>query len=239
MSRHMSAASGQEDQRRRTTDDRARASFGPFDPLSAISELQAQGIRAASDIAQRLTDLLDSAVSPPRADAPGPHANGRASIRDLRGAVGRLIDLYGDVFQRTFDAYADLLEERARMGPHLDGGATGVVQVEVTTNGGVRSGTSELWLGNGTDATTSGLRVMSTAFVGADGCVPAASVILSPSVVDSLAPGAAARVAVSVEIDPGVPPGYYHGYVLVPELPGEALPLRLLVRSTPPEDGAP
>ena len=30
--------------------------------------------------------------------------------------------------------------------------------------------------------------------------------------------------------DPGAVPGFYHGYVLVPELPGEALPVMLVVR---------
>jgi hypothetical protein len=238
----MTATSSQEEQRRRASDDRARASFGPFDPMSTISELQAQGIRTASEIARRLTDMLDSAMSPPHPDTPNANGNGdgngRARVGDLRGAVGRIIDLYGDVLQRTFDAYADLLEERARAGPHLDGGATGVVRVEITPDGGAHSGTGELWLGNDTDLPAGGLRLVPTALVSADGRIPAASVVLDPPVVESLAPGAAICVAVSVEVDPSVLPGYYHGYVLVPELPGEALPLTLLVRSTPGEEMA-
>ncbi len=234
----MTGASSQDEQRRH---DRARASFGPFDPLTTISELQAQGIRAASDIAHRLTDLLDPAVSPRHADAPHRDGNGRPGVGDLRGAVGRLIDLYGDVLQRTFDAYADLLEERARMGPHLDGGPAGTVRVEVTGSGGGgdRSGTGELWLANGTDATAGGVRLVSTDLVGADGRVAGACVVLEPAQVHSLAPGATTRVAVSIEVDAGTGPGHYHGYVLVPELPGEALPLTLLVRPPPEEDGAP
>jgi hypothetical protein len=235
----MTAASGQEEeQRRHARDDRARASFGPFDPLSTISELQAQGIRAAGDIARRLTDLLDSAVSPSHIETPGQDGNGRANVSDLRGAVSRLIDLYGDVLQRTFDAYADLLEERARMGPHLDGGAASAVRVEVTPNGRDHSGTGELWLGNGTHAITGGLRLVSTDLISADGFIPAACVMLDPSLVEALAPGAATRVAVSIKIAPGASPGFYHGYVLVPELPGEALPLTLLVRSAE-QEGAP
>jgi hypothetical protein len=223
---------------RETRDDRARASFGPFDPLTAISELQAQGIRAAGDVAQRIAGLLNSAVAPPRPEPRGTNGNGRASVGDLRGAVGRLTDLYSDVLQRTFDAYADLLEERARVGPHLDGGPEGTVRVEITPGGGDREGSGELWLGNATDVATGALRMVATDLVNADGCIPAASVVLDPAVLDPLAPGAAARIAVSITIGSGADAGFYHGYVLVPELPGEALPLTLLVHPPPDDEGS-
>jgi hypothetical protein len=235
----MTGTRSQEGQERRAGDDRARAAFGPFDPLTTISELQAQGIRAASDIAGRLIDLLDPAASPARAAAPARNGDGRASVGDLRGAAGRLVDIYGDVLQRTFDAYADLLEERARMGAHLDGGPNGTVQIEIVCTADNHSGTGELWLGNGTDATAGALRLLPTALVSANGCVPAAGMVFDPAVVDCLAPGATTRVTVSIEIEPGTPSGYYHGYVLVPELPGEALPLTLLVKPPPGQDNAP
>jgi hypothetical protein len=77
----MTGTRSQEGQERRAGDDRARAAFGPFDPLTTISELQAQGIRAASDIAGRLIDLLDPAASPARAAAPARNGDGRASGR--------------------------------------------------------------------------------------------------------------------------------------------------------------
>ena len=93
----MTDTSNEEENGRHARDDRARASFGPFDPLGTISELQAQGIRAASDIAHGLTNMLDAAVSPGRPQTAGPNGKGRANVGDLRGAVGRLIDLYGDV----------------------------------------------------------------------------------------------------------------------------------------------
>ncbi len=235
----MTDTSNEEENGRHARDDRARASFGPFDPLGTISELQAQGIRAASDIAHGLTNMLDAAVSTGRPQTAGPNGNGRANVGDLRGAVGRLIDLYGDVLGRTFDAYADLLEERARMGPHLDGGPAGAVQVTIAPGGERRSGAGELWLGNGTDATTGKLRLVSTALVSADGYVPVTSVLLEPNVVDAIAPGDAARIAVAIEVEPDAPEGYYHGYVLVPELPGEALPLTLVVGYPSAEDGVP
>jgi hypothetical protein len=234
----MTGASRPEEQGRRARDDRDRAAFGPFAPLSAVSELQAEGIRVANDIAHRLADLLDPAAPPTGAEALRRDGNGRANVGDLRGAVGRLIDLYGGVLQRTFDAYADLLEERARMSPHLDGGPAGAVQVEIAA-GGACSGTGELWLCNGTDTTSGGLSLLPTDLVNAGGCVPAVDVVLDPAVVDSLAPGATIRVSVSIKIEPATPPGFYHGYVLVPELPGEALPLTALIEAPPEENGAP
>jgi hypothetical protein len=227
--------SRQEENGRGARDDRARAAFGPFAPLSAVTELQAEGIRVANDVAHRLTNLLDPASSSAGTGAAGRDGTGRTGVSDLRGAVGSLIDVYGDVLQRTFDAYADLLEERARMGPHLDGGPSGTVQVEITA-GGACSGTGELWVSNGTDTTTGALSMVPTDLVNADGCVPAVGVVLDPEMVDSLAPGASTRVTVSIKIEPVTPPGYYHGYVLVPELPGEALPLTLLV-AAPAEEG--
>ena len=80
---------------------------------------------------------------------------------------------------------------------------------------------------------------MSTALVSADGYVPVTSVLLEPNVVDAIAPGDAARIAVAIEVEPDAPEGYYHGYVLVPELPGEALPLTLVVGYPSAEDGVP
>jgi len=68
-----------------------------------------------------------------------------------------------------------------------------------------------------------------TDLVNASGRIPAARVGLDPAVVESIAPRASTRVAVSVAVGADVDPGYYHGYVLVPELPGEALPVTLLV----------
>jgi hypothetical protein len=222
---------------REARDDRARASFGPFDPLTSITELQAQGIRAAGDVARRIAGLLNSAVAPPRTQPRGPNGNGGAGVGDLRGAVGRLSDLYSDVLQRTFDAYADLLEERARAGPHLDGGPEGTVRVEIVPAGGDRDGSGELWLGNATELPTGVLRLVATGLVSADGCLLTASTLLEPAVVDSLAPGAVTRVALSIKVGSGARPGYYHGYVLVPEVPGEALPLTVLVHHPPDPEG--
>lgn len=214
-----------------TSADRARAAFGPFSTLTAITDLQAEGIRRASDIAGRLIHLLDAEnTSAPRTPGPGrSDRDGRASVGDLRGAMGRLIDLYGDVLQRTFDSYADLLEERSRRGAHLDGGAGGPVLIEVPDGIDGSVGTGELWLANGTDAETAVLRLVPTPLMGLNGFVTATSVALEPAVVDTVAAGAEIRVTVTITIGPGVVPGNYHGYVLVPELPGEALPVTLVV----------
>ena len=214
-----------------TSDDRARAAFGPFPTLAAITELQAEGIRRASDIAGRLIHLLDAEnTSAPRPPGPGrSDGDGRANVGDLRGAMGRLIDLYGDVLQRTFDSYADLLEERSRRGAHLDGGAGGSVLIEVLVGVDGSVGTGELWLANGTDADTGVLRLFPTPLMGVNGFVAATSVALDPAIVDSVAAGADTRIAVTITVGPGVVLGHYHGYVLVPELPGEALPVTLVV----------
>jgi hypothetical protein len=221
------------------TDDRARAAFGPFDSMRTLSELQAQGIRAATDIAHRLTALIDvRPPSPPGPQEPAGARNGRPAVGELRDAVGRLIDLYGDVLQRTFDAYAELLEQRARMGPRLDGGPAETVRVDIVHGKRDGVGNGELWLTNDTDAATARLRLVASPLVRSDGYLLTDAVALDPSAVDVLEPGASTRVAVTIQVDPGTPAGYYHGYVLVPELPGEALPLTLSVGPTG-HDGPP
>lgn len=197
-----------------TDDERDRATFGPFDALRAVSDLQAQGIRAAGDVASRLTGLLD--------DGPSTRPGGGAG--DLRAAVSRLVDAYGDVLERTVDAYADLVEQGARRG----GGSGGTTRVDVVVSV-AGEGTGELWIGNDTGVAAGPLRLIATTPVAADGVSLAGRIKLDPPTVDALGPGAA-RIAVSVIVDPGVTPGYYHGYVLVPELPGEALPLTVVVR---------
>jgi hypothetical protein len=230
-----------EEQRGQASDDRARTAFGPFQTLTVLTELQAEGIRRASDIAGRLIDLLDSgSTSPPRPSESG-RSNGDAqpSVGDLRGAMGRLIDVYGDVLQRTFDAYADLLDDRSRASTHLDGGPTGPVRVEIDATADPLVGNGELWLGNGTDTPSAELRLVPTPLVGVTGCVASGAVMFQPDLVEPVAAGASVRVTVSIEIDRDVLPGYYHGYVLVPQLPGEALPLTLVVTSPHRDDRAP
>jgi hypothetical protein len=100
-------------------------------------------------------------------------------------------------------------------------------------------GNGELWLGNGTDTPSAELRLVPTPLVGVTGCVASGAVMFQPDLVEPVAAGASVRVTVSIEIDRDVLPGYYHGYVLVPQLPGEALPLTLVVTSPHRDDRAP
>lgn len=215
---------------------RSRVGFGPFDSLRTLTDLQSQGIRAASDIATRLNAMLDwraregpGVESSPR-DDPHDRDDPRSSQQvagDMRTAVGRLIDIYGNILQRTFDAYADLIERRSGREAHLDGGSAGITRVEASV-GELAEG--EIWLASGADHPIGPLTIVATHLSNSTGAtINSEALVFEPSVVTSLEARETKRIALSVKLAADTEDGYYHGHVLLAEMPGEAVPITVAV----------
>lgn len=213
-------------------------SFGPLGSFEALTNLQRQGIAAASEVAERFTQMLGGfdqwAPRPPSDDMADPASGGESSVGgpsdteslgDLRASVARGFDLYSRMFQQTFESWADMVEDRMRdRGIRLGSEATDDA-VAVGVAGSIASG--ELWLHNHTTEAVGPLHLIATPGFAADGrTVSPAAIRLDPPVAD-VGPESSLRIEVTVDLA-GVDPGPLHAMVLVRDLPDEALPLRIL-----------
>lgn len=212
-------------------------SFGPFQVLTALTDVQRLGLDAATEVVRGFADLLDS--QPPGTPAPDPAgdeklanggepANGHEpDLAQLRVIVARALDLYSDLVRRSFEGYADLMDQTLRSrGVQLDSGAGGLLTLQGAA--GVRA-TATVWMHN-TTAQPASAEPRLTDLVSHDGrTVPASAGRFQPAVL-TIGPGASTSATVEVALG-HVVPGVYHGHVLACGLPDVALPVRLLVRA--------
>ena len=212
-------------------------SFGPFQALTALTDVQRLGLDAATEVVRGFADLLDSQPpGPPPAPDPagdeksangGEPANGHEpDLAQLRVIVARALDLYSDLVRRSFEGYADLIDQTLRSrGVQLDSGPGGLLTLQGAA--GIRA-TATVWMHN-TTARAASAEPRLTDLASHDGrrCRPRRP----------LPAGGADDRARRQHIGDGrggprhAAPGVYHGHVLARGLPDVALPVRLLVRA--------
>jgi hypothetical protein len=205
--------------------------FGPFEALSTLTDVQRRGMDAAAQVIEGFIAML-GAQPPPAGPAAG-EANGlEPGFAQLRTSVARALDLYSDLVRRSFEGYADLVEQglRAR-GVRLHGAEDGQAELAVQATAGTRA-TTTLWLHNTTDRPAAAVLHL-TGLTAHDGrVVPPAAARFEPAAVQVAAgTSVAARLALALD---GVAPGLYRGHVLAAGLPDAALPVRLVVTGVAP-----
>ena len=209
--------------------------FGPFQALSSLTEVQRRGMDAAAQVIEGFLTALDGHQPPPAGPADGPGGGPEPGFAQLRTSVARALDLYTDLVRRSFEGYADLVEQRLRArGVRLHGADPGPGELTVQAPAGTTAA-GTVWLHNTTDEPAAAVLRL-TVLTAHDGpTVPGTAGRFDPAEA-RIAPGAsvAARLAVGLE---GVAPGVYRGHVLAEGLPEAALPLRLVV--TAPAPGPP
>ena len=142
-------------------------------------------------------------------------------------AMPAKVDLYSDLVRRSFEGYADLMDQTLRSrGVQLDSGPGGLLTLQGAA--GVRA-TATVWMHN-TTAQPASAEPRLTSLASHDGrTVPASAARFQPAVL-TIGPGASTSATVEVALG-HVLPGVYHGHVLARGLPDVALPVRLLVRA--------
>jgi hypothetical protein len=203
-------------------------SFGPFQALTALTDVQRLGLDAATEVVRGFADLLD--IQPPTPDpADGREpANGREpDLAQLRVIVARALDLYSDLVRRSFEGYADLMDQTLRSrGVQLDSADGGLLTLQGAA--GARA-TGTVWMHNTTEQRSSAEPRL-TDLASHDGRVtPASAGRFQPTVL-TIEPGASASATLEMALG-NVAPGVYRGHVLARGLPDVALPVRLLVRA--------
>ena len=219
-------------------------SFGPFQALTALTDVQRLGLDAATEVVRGFADLLDTQPpgTPPTPDPAGDRdpasdrepasgrepANGHEpDLAQLRVIVARALDLYADLVRRSFEGYADLMDQMLRSrGVQLDSGPGGLLTLQGAA--GTRA-TATVWMHN-TTARQASAEPRLTDLASHDGqVVPASAGRFQPAVL-TIGPGASTSATVEVALG-HVAPGVYRGHVLARGLPDVALPVRLLVRA--------
>ena len=210
---------------------RRPAAFGPFQALSTLTDVQRRGMDAAAQVIEGFLAAMDS-QQPPAGVAGGAATGQEPGFAQLRSSVARALDLYTDLVRRSFEGYADLVEQSLRArGVRLHDADAGQGELAVQAASGARAA-GTVWLHNTSDHPASAVLRLTTLTAHDGLTVPGAAGGFEPAEA-RIAPGASAsaRLAVSLE---GVAPGVYRGHVLAEGLPDTALPLRLLVTASAP-----
>jgi hypothetical protein len=195
-----------------------KRSLPPFDPVAgmrAVADIQAEGLRAAGNLLER---ILRS-----EPDAPGARARSSSS-----GSVGALVEAWTDLLQRTLAALAAPGETGA-LTVAIDANGAGP-QVRLAASDAGEGEATEVWLHNGTLAAVGPLALRCGPLTDADGTVlDGADVAFEPREVEQL-PGRSSRaVAISLAADGPLRPGTYRGTIQAHGAPALWLPLEVVV----------
>jgi len=215
---------------------------GPEAPSSAagaMGELQRRAVDQASQVIGRFLQAFEDRPGGDPLEVPdhaSDHRTDRGSdhppspdvgFTQMRADVGRAVDLYLDLFRRTFDAYAEMAETTMRRrGVGVTAGNDRRDELTIDASNGEQALTGALFVHNFSGEDVGPLLLRITDLTAPDGAViRGEDVALDPSGVEDLPDGSTARVAVVVDIT-GARPGTYFGHAL-----GEALvlPVRVVV----------
>jgi hypothetical protein len=195
---------------------RAVPAFDPVAGMRAVADIQAEGLRAAGDLLERIL----------RSEPDAPDRRPRSSTADL----GTLFDAWADLMRRTVAALAAPGEPDAvTVAVDADGAGP---QVRLALDGTVDRAEAEVWLHNGTFGAVGPLALRCGPLSDADGTVlEGAHVSFEPREVELL-PGRSSRAVVaSLAATSPLPPGTYRGTIQAHGAPKLWLPLEVVVET--------
>jgi hypothetical protein len=199
-----------------------------------LSALQRSGVATATEVFERLIEELDG-VERRRltADAGFKDSDdgGPADVPALRAAVARTIDIYADLFRRTLEVYADVVESIARStGPAAPGPDRTGAHVALAASPGTEA-IATVWMHNATVAPVEDIALRMTDLTAHDGArIPASAAAFVPARMD-VGAAASRSSSLSVRVPHSAPDGTYVGHVLATGLPGTSLTVSLVVAS--------
>lgn len=221
------------------------AGYLPFDPalgVAMLGEIQAEGLRAAGALVERLVHLVDGPHVVPTTDedadaateAPPP---GRPPPADM-GAVLPWFDLWNDLLERTTDTLQRF--RGADVGPAGEGVQVGVDGSLVPTHpltidlDSARRGRGEMWLHNGTPDDHGELVPRCGPLTDVHGSVLDGEVEIDPPKIDGLPSRSSRGFTIAVAVEPSAPAGTYRGVVQMGGADAVWMPLEVLVPASAP-----
>ncbi len=224
--------------------------YGPLDAMRSVSDVQRRGLDAAAEVVERFSAMVDGLADPTETPDPGQDPFGARGDQDettsdekdrsrftrMRADAARAVDLYVELFQRTFEAYADMVEatassDRPTGGNGTGGSSTHLVLPDAAAGGRV---SATVWVhnqsGSVVDTTPRG-----TDLERHDGAViPGDRTQFEPRILSGVQPGTSRAITVSVAVPDDAAPGVYHGLVLANGLEGTSVPVAVTVEAAGP-----
>ena len=200
-----------------------RRSVPLFDPVAgmrAMVDIQAEGLRAASDLLERVLEP-DQRAPVVRSPSLSP-----SSERDYAG----LVDAWADLLQRVAAGLAPR-GEAGRVTIPVDSAAVGPPVRLVLEDPGQPEGTAgEIWLHNGTSAAVGPLALRCGALSAPGGEALDARVGFDPAEVPLLPPRSSRGIVISVLAEGEARAGIYRGTIQAEGAPALWLPVEVAVR---------
>jgi hypothetical protein len=202
-------------------------------------EVQDLGFDAAQAIVDRFSDLFGqfcaTAMSPMAGDRragtgdrPAVHLGADGdTYRRLQSDMRRSADSYLSVLSQLNDLSLRFFDV-ARPAGGSEGGSERLDLPDVGPGGRT---SARMWLHNTTPSPVTGVRVFTPGLTShAGNGLPSGAVSFVPDRIEHLGAGESREILVAVRPGDAVPPGTYHGQVLVERLPDAAFPLTVRVQ---------
>ena len=201
-----------------------------FDPAAnarALGEIQARGLRAASELVDRLVEAVDGRRHATGDGGPAPSA-GEQDLASLP-ATDRLVQLWGDVLRTGMEVLTGLSRPGADADePWVDvsSGVITVVQLEAEPGGRAEV---VLWLSTEEETAIEGLVLRSTDLTAPDGGIIAGEAVRFVPAAVEIRRGDPVQVAVQVDIYGDCPSGAYRGTISASGAPHLWMPVEVIV----------
>jgi len=192
--------------------------FDPVAGMRAMADIQADGLRAASELLER---MLGS-----ERDRPGPRS--RSPSRDYTA----LVDAWADLLRRIAAGLAQPVQSASVTVP-VDASDVGP-PVRLALDGSERAqgAAAEVWLHNGTSSAVGPLTLRCGQLIASDGTVlDGADVGFEPGEVEILPPRSSRAVLVSLAATGPLRPGIYRGTIQADGAPKLWLPLEVSIEA--------
>lgn len=217
-------------------DPTGRAGSPPFDPVlgaKLLGEIQAEGLRAAAALIERVVHLVDGPQATPTTDSEedAPPSDGPSATE--MGAVLPWFDLWSDLVGRTSDTLQRF--RRAEAGPAGDGvqididGSLAPTRPLVVSVGPTHHGQGEMWLHNGTSEDHGELVPRCGPLSDVHGHVLGGGVEIDPAKIDGLPSRSSRGFVLSVVVEASTTPGTYRGTVQVQGAEAVWMPIEVVV----------
>lgn len=215
-----------------------------FDPVlgaKVLGEIQAEGLRAAGSLVERLVSLVDGPQTSHSADSSDADASGQTSrsgpsAPDL-GAVLPWFDLWSDLVERTSDTLQRFRTNET--GPDGTGVQVGIEGGLVPSRpltiavGPEGQGSADMWLHNGTPDDHGPVTPRPGSLTGINGATLACEVTIDPPSIESLASKSSRGFAISVAVPSSTAAGVYRGIIQVEGADAVWMPLEVVLSERP------
>lgn len=211
-----------------------------FDPAlgaSLFHEIQAEGLRAAGALVERLVHLVDgsssSTAGDPAADATDDTTPPNSPTGLDPGAILPWFELWRDLVERTSDTVQRL--QGASTGPSGHGVQVGIggnlapVRPLTIAVGPDGHGAGEMWLHNGTTSDHGELVPHCGPLSDEYGLSLNCEAEIEPPKIDALPARSSRGFAIAIRVDPTIAPGTYRGIVQVRGAGAVWMPLEVVL----------